>query len=660
MKKYLIFSGLFLVNALMLYLLLSPTEEVPPQAQVPAQRQVSEREGETPDSPIREATDALAKTPQGAPSVFDFALNETRSYAFSLRATGWANPAQVISLPGGASASGKQDFDMQMSGQLHLKVYPREEGQATYFMAMQFSNLSLQQKGATPEDPTLLESPFTAEIDPQGHLKQLNFPRYFPKTAMNQIKSLLSYFQVELNEHSGSGKWIVNVQFGRQSYTNRYEAFPGAAPETLILKRTKLDMRDAEMNQGLKQSVEILVGSSNASITLPESGDFPTRIRGQESLAYFANSVKWSEVQSQYEFKQLEAPTLELPDQLDEQLAAIKQVELPPPSQMRNQELDDLTRGLDMPALVKLYQSFMTDPDSNKQLIARKMIINHLRMVPEAAFTLVDYLNSRLAFQTLERPTRLSLWFYLAKAGTLESKQALTQAISSDNYTALTRWRAMQNVFQVEQPENFMVDAVWDTHQALEGATDQQSQELRNSALLGVGAFGFRSHDEQLRENVQEKLITKLQSTQDPRELVLALDSIGNFSENKMIPAIRPYFSAEDRKVRSAAFSALRNLPSAEAFQVFQQHYDLESDPMVKNEALGTLARMPPTENRVKWARREVMVNEQLDGQVALVKLLGETMETFPENEDTLRTLVASRQLDNRVKRRIYHHIVPK
>ena len=662
MKKYLIIGGLVAINALMLFLVLRPTEPDPKAPQLEQTATTSSPEEKRPlvEASAPDPQPVEASQPLTVPTRFQYPLNQTLSYAFSLQAKGWANPTQVISLPGNTAAMGRRDFEMLLSGQLHLKVYPREEGASTHTVALQLSNLEFQQDGVVPESKEVLQAPFLATLDEQGHFRQLSFPRYYPKNAMSQVKSLLGYFQVELNANSASGKWMAEVQMGEQSYTNRYEATPGRTPETLRLQRTKLEMQDAEMNLNLKQTVEILVGNSLAQVDLPTSGHLPVLIKGQESLGYFTNATKWSEVQSQYQFKQLEVPTLELPDQLQDHLASIKQVDLPPPSQLRSQELDDLTRDLAVPELVKLYQSFMTDQDNNKQLIARKMIINHLRMHPEEAFTLVNYLNSRVAFQTLERATRLSLWFYLAKTGTHEAKQALTQGFASDNYTALTRWRAMQNVFQVEEPENFMVDAAWETHQSLEGADDQESRELRNSALLAMGAFGFRSQDSTLRDNVATKLTEKLQSSQDPREVVLALDSIGNFSEDRMIGAVRPYFASSERKVRAAAFSALRNLPSAEAFQVFQQQYDLEQDPHVKNEALGTLARMPPTENRVEWARREVMVNEQLDGQVALVKLLGETLETFPENENTLRDLVATRQLDNRVKRRIYHHIVPQ
>jgi len=187
----------------------------------------------------------------------------------------------------------------------------------------------------------------------------------------------------------------------------------------------------------------------------------------------------------------------------------------------------------------------------------------------------------------------------------------------------------------------------------------QTIRERKTMSLYAIGSLGHQEKlNEELKPEIGKQLVANLKNTDDPKEQSLTLTAISNYGGADVLDEIAPYFTAEDSGVRASAYDALRRMDDPAAIAVLAQHYATEKSPKVRQAALQTLVRMPPTAEGIEWARKEALVVDFREGQEALVKVLGENLKEYPENEAVLRELLKQNP-SNRVKQEIYEYVVP-
>ncbi|MEK8019237.1 MAG: HEAT repeat domain-containing protein [Candidatus Parabeggiatoa sp.] len=123
-------------------------------------------------------------------------------------------------------------------------------------------------------------------------------------------------------------------------------------------------------------------------------------------------------------------------------------------------------------------------------------------------------------------------------------------------------------------------------------------------------------------------------------------------------PHLNLIITAENERVRAAAYDALRHIEAPRAVEMLTTHYEIEKSPAVRDAAAKTLSKMTPSEAGITWAGQTVLTTDAPKEQIPLVEMLGKTLETYPENETHLRELLKNNP-NNKVKREVYKYLVP-
>ena len=207
-----------------------------------------------------------------------------------------------------------------------------------------------------------------------------------------------------------------------------------------------------------------------------------------------------------------------------------------------------------------------------------------------------------------------------------------------------------------EYPEASTIDTLWQFTNGLDTTTDR---EYRTMGLFALGTLGNNDkYNEAVKPEISKLLTTNLTGSDDPREQSVTLGAIGNYGGVEMLDTVEPYFTHKNERVRASAYDALRHMESPDAVEMLTTNYEAETSPNVKVSAVKNLSKMTPTFEGVTWDDKAILKTDALKEQMPLVDMLGKTLEDYPDNESTLRTLL-TKDIDNKVKKDIYRYIVP-
>jgi hypothetical protein len=219
--------------------------------------------------------------------------------------------------------------------------------------------------------------------------------------------------------------------------------------------------------------------------------------------------------------------------------------------------------------------------------------------------------------------------------------------------------RALAYLHDFEYPEAATVDTLWQFTSTLDFQQSQQNREIRTIGLYALGSLGNQEkRNDAVKPEISTILANNLENTTDPEEQAVTLGALGNYSGTEVLDIVEPFFTAENEKVRVSAYEALRHVETPQAVTMLTTHYEAETSLAVRTAALKSLSEMTPTVEGVEWANKTVLNVETPQEQVPLVEVLGKTLDTYPNNEQTLRTLL-QKDLNNKVKKDIYRYVVP-
>ena len=178
-------------------------------------------------------------------------------------------------------------------------------------------------------------------------------------------------------------------------------------------------------------------------------------------------------------------------------------------------------------------------------------------------------------------------------------------------------------------------------------------------ALYAIGSLGSeeKSNDE-LKVEIGGQLAEHLLNTNDSAEQVATLNAIGNYGGAELIGDISPFLSDPQADLRVAAYNSLRRIDDPDAVDLLIQSYYDEPSAKVQKIALQTLTTMPVTEQSIKFVRTEAGKSDSPALQKPLVKILGDNLPQYPENEKFLRMLLKE-ETGIEIKKEIYHYIRP-
>jgi len=235
-------------------------------------------------------------------------------------------------------------------------------------------------------------------------------------------------------------------------------------------------------------------------------------------------------------------------------------------------------------------------PDSDKPALAQtRMDVQQLQQNPQdpalfnrLAETLrhspesVRFAGTRL--NALPSPARGSLINALAAAGTPAAQQLILGQLAQggeagDQALVALAFTAKPTPEAVDAVERLFLDA-------------RAPQHRQATLVLGVLASELQRTQPFRAAVIAQRLEGNLRAAQDPAEVELLLNGLGNAGTATSVDALVPYLSHDQVEVRIAAVDALRKHPANVARGLLQARATLDGDEAVREMAQDTLRGM--------------------------------------------------------------------
>jgi hypothetical protein len=565
-------------------------------------------------------------------------------------------------------------------GELYLKYFAYKPGK--WNVAAMINGLDYKINDQTPTYAEAIEYPLDFRMNNKGYISHFKFTNGIDSEAKQVIQSLIYMMQVGFPKEAKT-TWRTREIDPTGTYRAEYtleKAEPTKPTIHLTKRKLKyLSTNAAQSGFGSMTSSTTHIEHSQNQIIIPSKGTWLLSLKLEERSFSTAGGYEWNKGQTRFSIHRIARNlSKQFPERFAQFLADLNTQRFAKSKYyVTDAQLNLIGANLDTNGALAKYAKIKEL--GNRQL-AEAFFVNYLRQYPKAAFEVIDIMNGDPKRERIDQSTQLILWRLITEAGHTEAQQAIIQAATEPNVSDLTHIRALAYVHDFENPEPFVADKLWDLYHELRGseqaqlAKDSEEQQLsplrpvdiqairerKTMSLFAIGSLGHQDKlNNELKPEIGKRLITNLTDTDDPKEQGLILRAISNYGGAEVLDDIDPYFTAADQEVRTSAYDALRRMDDPAAIEVLAEHYATEQDPKVQLAALRTLTSMPPTKEGVEWARKEVLVVDLEKGQESLVKVLGENLKKYPENEAVLRQMLKQNP-SNRVKQTIYSYVVPK
>ncbi len=554
--------------------------------------------------------------------------------------------------------SKKSHILSEASGVLCLKFHDQRAG--VWNVAAFVEDLSYRLNDTTPAYAETIGLPFAFTMNAKGYLKDFRFVEGISDEAKGFIRQLLSMMQTGLPP-GAEAEWRTREKDANGTYIAEYTIEDASDAQVRLMKRKReyIALQTGKIMPGSR----IRVGQSENRISVPHSGAWLLSFEGRESSSSVLEGTLWGESRGRFSAHRVSKDLSgRFPDRFEQFLADMNSQKYKKNKYYAtNEQLNRLGQNLDMEDALAKFMELKNSTMNNARNYAEAFLVNYLRKNPRAAFDLVELLDSDPRRERYDQRTQLILWRLLVEAGHTEAQEAVIDAATDPEYSSLTHIRAVAYIHDFENPAPFLAQKLWELRRSLPpDSAHRDEQELRVMSAYAIGSLGHKDKlNDETKTDIGRQLTENLNSSADPDEQAVLLSAIGNYGGSEVLDDIAPYFSSTDDRVRASAYDALRRMDDPQAVELLARSVKEETSLQVRKDAYAAFAAMPPTARGVEWARNEVFAVESSAEQGALVKVLGENLKQYPENEQTLRNLLET-DPDNRVKKDIYKYIVPK
>jgi hypothetical protein len=619
------------------------------------------------EKPPAPAAKAIERPQEAALARFSPEDGRILAYAFTERSDSLIDFGFIAAqgMPaGGAAAPAVDTIQLESSGTLFLKFY--RQGPDTWRVGARIEGLSLLVNGTTPVYAEGVALPFTFTFDSHGYMSGFRFVAGLSGQAKDAVQHILGTLQTGLPE-SPKSEWFTRETDASGLYRARYRVDARQSNDkTLSLVKEKLEYlstRTPDTDSSWSFfAYDKQIETAWSDIRVPRNGPWIEELDYRERSVLAAKGRSFAEGSLSFASRSVQKePGTPFPDRYSGFLALM---ESDPYLTMRyyvtDSELDRLASGLDMHQTLDEFFRLRESDAPNADRVAEKFLVNYLRLHPDACLELVGLMDADPKRERFAESDQLLLWRLVTEAGHSEAQRALAEAAVNPAYSMLTHRRAIAYIHDFEYPQPFLVEKLWELYRKtpLESA-DPDQRQLRTMALFAIGSLG---HDEKLNDTLKpqigEQLTAYLRTTETPERRIAALSAIGNYGGSDALDAVEPYLSDGDENVRSAACKALRRMTTPMAAEALMEVYAGEASPDVKETVVRTISTLPITPRSRAWAARQIVSTDNPNEQAQLVDMLGNSMNVFPENENSLRALLAKNP-HTRVKQDIYKYIAP-
>lgn len=573
-------------------------------------------------------------------------VNTNLAWEFSQDNSGWVNMGALT----GAGGTTPGQLELNGAGKLNMHVYAFADERWILGAKFDLDKLDINQQQQPYAEA--VSKPFLISLKPNGELIDLQLASGLPAEARQFVQQTLDQFQFvsPLDQRS---QWSTRELDFMGVYGAEYQQTQGGGAKSSLQKKKNSYL---QLQQGPLAASRIEVPHSRSDMTADADTGWIKRVSTSETTRTYINEAAFSEVVSEFRAnKSSYRSSYQFPASLDEFKSTLESAQHQQLVQelKTDPKLDQLAAGMKLQDALDYYLQHLEKNPRDK--LARKFMINYLRKYPTSSEQLASRLNQ--PDSGLAQEEELFLWYALAQAGTELNQAALLAAAMDGSALRSTRMRAIAAMHTVQQPSGALVDGLWQLNADSDG-------EISAMAVLALGseAEPGKLSQESSPGAIIEEFSSRLLAA-DLEDTKLLLSGLHNTQNPQALPIAESYLGHADLDVRSGALRAVINVGTATAFDTAFSHYESENAEVVRKAALSSLYQYKEDPQVNDWVRQQLDQDLTADAvggdlQLQAVDILGNTLESYPQNETFLRDW-AEQAADPRLKKQIYKYVSP-
>lgn len=593
---------------------------------------------------------------------FDFGDGTIYGLEFSMSTDAQVSPAALKSddtkktaeVTKTAGVADDQKEKITQRGQLLLKFFKASPG--VWDVAARIINIQQLNTQGSDVSNGYLTQPFVFRMTDLGYMSNFKFTKGMDFNVTGIQRQILGLLQVGL-PRAASNTWSTREVDATGIYRARYIL------DAEGVHKQKLDYLSLQGDtKKAGDTFAAAVGRvpiSDCHYTISET-DWVTQASLREKTAIDINGKHWAQTTTQMNAKKISGDfSTYFPISFSDFMTLLKVDTFAMAKYYQtNSVLSSVWAKLNMQEAMQAF----ADLSEKQRQYAIELMINYLRLHPERSQELVQLLDrcysDKGVCEWSTRERRMMI-YALVQAGHKEAQQALVDAATNPRNNADLRTAALMHMHQIETPQKFVSEELWDRHRMLSGSNDRLDVEQRNMSLFVLGSLGDKDKlNPELSNEIATELSDYLKQSGDRSDQIIALEAMGNHGGEQLLDAIEPIFASDDVEMRATAYFAMRRMDTPEAAQTLINNYEKENVQPVKTAAMESLAQMPPSDSTMTWARNELLQPLDPSSQKALVAYLGHNLVNYPQNEQALRALLQTGPTMD-VKRAVYAFISP-
>ncbi|MGB5396322.1 MAG: HEAT repeat domain-containing protein, partial [Gammaproteobacteria bacterium] len=248
--------------------------------------------------------------------------------------------------------------------------------------------------------------------------------------------------------------------------------------------------------------------------------------------------------------------------------------------------------------------------------------------------------------------TRADLYLVLEQAGTDSAQTALVEVISDSSWSLKDGMRAIVAMGGVKQPTAESIAALWNTAQ--NGSGDER-QRMADSATFALGSIAntLNKADDPEYQSLRSGLLSSAQGAADANQRSNYITALGNTHDTTLAPEVAGMLNDAEPAVRRAAALSLGTLGIDQVADTVMTRYGQEDNGYVRGAMAESLQSWTqPTNSAMEMFRQTAQTEADERTRYNIAILLGENLNSFPENEAVLRQIMRT-ESSKRIRQKV-------